>query len=144
MGNSNNIGEPPLSRRDFFRFGGGFNNLNARTGTSIEINYDDAVMLMESRVEDIINNKSQELFKMNNNDRINRIHSDMENIGFLNIKNLGIHFWKYGFSNNQNNPSHYYDKNLKIGLCGDSFSIGKVDGSIISADVLSKKILGSS
>ena len=42
LGNSNNIGEPPLSRRDFFRFGGGFNNLNARTGTSIEINYDDA------------------------------------------------------------------------------------------------------
>ena len=35
LGNSNDVGQPPLSRRDFYRFGGGFNNLNARTGTSI-------------------------------------------------------------------------------------------------------------
>ena len=42
LGNSNNIGEPPLSRRDFYRFGGGFNNLNARTGTSINISSDNA------------------------------------------------------------------------------------------------------
>lgn len=40
--NSNNIGDPPLTRRDFYRFGGGFNNLNARTGTSINISSDDA------------------------------------------------------------------------------------------------------
>ena len=88
-------------------------------------------------------NKSQELYKMNNIDQIIRIQSDMENIGFSRIENLEIHFWKYGFSNNQNNPSHFYDKNLKIGLCGDSFSVGKVDGSIISANELSKKILGN-
>ena len=42
LGNSNNIGDPPLSRRDFYKFGGGFGNLNARTGTSININSDDA------------------------------------------------------------------------------------------------------
>lgn len=42
LGNSNNIGDPPLSRRDFYKFGGGFGNLNARTGTSIDINSDDA------------------------------------------------------------------------------------------------------
>jgi hypothetical protein len=42
LGNSNNIGEPPLSRMDFYRFEGGFNNLNARTGTSINISSDDA------------------------------------------------------------------------------------------------------
>ncbi len=42
LGNTNNVGEPPLSRRDFYRFGGGFNNLNARTGTSIDISSDDA------------------------------------------------------------------------------------------------------
>ena len=42
LGNSNNIGEPPLSRRDFYRFGGGFNNLNVRTGNSIDISSDDA------------------------------------------------------------------------------------------------------
>ena len=42
LGNINNVGEPPLSRRDFYRFGGGFNNLNARTGNSIDISSDDA------------------------------------------------------------------------------------------------------
>ena len=42
IGNTNNVGEPPLSRRDFYRFGGGFNNLNARAGTSIDISSDDA------------------------------------------------------------------------------------------------------
>ena len=42
FGNSNNIGEPVLSRRDFYRFGGGFNNLNAQTGTSINISSDGA------------------------------------------------------------------------------------------------------
>ncbi len=35
-----------------------------------EINYDDAVMLMESRVEDIINNKSQELLWFLNHNHI--------------------------------------------------------------------------
>jgi len=42
FGNSNNIGDPVLSRRDFYRFGGGFNNLNAQTGTSINISSDGA------------------------------------------------------------------------------------------------------
>jgi len=42
LGNSNDIGEPALSRRDFFRFSGGFNNLNQQTGTSINISSDGA------------------------------------------------------------------------------------------------------
>jgi hypothetical protein len=40
LGNSNNIGEPVLSRRDFYKFGGGFGNLNAQNGTSINISSD--------------------------------------------------------------------------------------------------------
>ena len=42
LGNTNNIGEPVLSRRDFYKFGGGFGNLNARNGTSISISTDGA------------------------------------------------------------------------------------------------------
>ena len=42
LGNTNNLGEPVLSRRDFYRFGGGFNNLNQQTGTSINISSDGA------------------------------------------------------------------------------------------------------
>ena len=40
LGNTNNIGEPVLSRRDFYKFGGGFRNLNAQNGTSISISSD--------------------------------------------------------------------------------------------------------
>ena len=40
LGNTNNIGEPVLSRRDFYKFGGGFGNLNAQNGTSINISSD--------------------------------------------------------------------------------------------------------
>ena len=40
IANSNDIGQPPLSRRDFYRFSGGFGNLNGRTGTSINIGSD--------------------------------------------------------------------------------------------------------
>ena len=40
LGNTNNIGEPVLSRRDYYKFGGGFRNLNAQTGTSISISSD--------------------------------------------------------------------------------------------------------
>ncbi len=40
IANSNDIGQPPLSRRDFYRFSGGFGNLNSRTGTSINIGSD--------------------------------------------------------------------------------------------------------
>ena len=42
LGNTNNLGEPVLSRRDFYRFGGGFRNLNQQTGTSINISSDGA------------------------------------------------------------------------------------------------------
>ena len=40
LGNSNDVGSPALSRRDFYRFSGGFNNLNSRAGTSINISSD--------------------------------------------------------------------------------------------------------
>ena len=89
------------------------------------------------------NDKSLELFKMNASDRKVKILSDMKNIGFSSIDNLGIHFWKYGFTYDQNNVNYIYDDNLKIGLCGDSFSIGKVDGSVISAYGLGNQIVSN-
>ena len=40
LGNSNDVGAPALNRRDFYRFSGGFDNLNSRAGTSINISSD--------------------------------------------------------------------------------------------------------
>lgn len=39
--NSNNVGENPFTRRDYFRFTGGFRNQSNRSGSSIQIQTDD-------------------------------------------------------------------------------------------------------
>ena len=63
--------------------------------------------------------------------------------GFGEVKNLGIHYWKHAFSIQQDQVSHFFDKDTKMGICGDSFSIGKVDGAIISSYEVYQKILSS-
>ena len=63
--------------------------------------------------------------------------------GFDKIENFSAHFWKYAFSLNQNNISHFYDEKIHLGICGDSFSIGQVDGAIISSGKVYNKILSN-
>ena len=63
--------------------------------------------------------------------------------GFDKIENFSTHFWKYAFSLNQNNISHFYDEKIHLGICGDSFSIGQVDGAIISSGKVYNKILSN-
>lgn len=41
LGNRNNLGENPFTRRDYFRFTGGFRNQDERSGSSIQIQTDD-------------------------------------------------------------------------------------------------------
>ena len=56
--------------------------------------------------------------------------------GFANIKGLNVHYWRYAFANNQDNPDSFFDESTGLGICGDSFSIGKVDGAVKSAELL--------
>ena len=63
--------------------------------------------------------------------------------GFDGIKNLAIHYWKHAFANKQDNTNHLFDEDIQIGICGDSFSIGKVDGAIISSNRVYQKLLSS-
>jgi len=60
---------------------------------------------------------------------------------FNNIKNLSIHYWKHAFSTKQDNVSHFFDENTQLGICGDSFSVGQVDGAIVSSNEVYRKIL---
>ena len=60
---------------------------------------------------------------------------------FNNVKNLNIHYWKHAFSVGQNHFSHFFDENKQLGICGDSFSVGQVDGAIISSNEVYRKIL---
>ena len=64
-----------------------------------------------------------------------------QSYGVCNIKNLSIHYWKHAFSIKQDNVSHFFDKNTQLGICGDSFSAGQVDGAIVSSNEVYRKIL---
>ena len=68
IANSNDIGQPALSRRDFYRFSGGFGNLNSRTGTSINIGSDLAGLgsLNNNRAKSIDSELTATNFSFNN------------------------------------------------------------------------------
>lgn len=61
--------------------------------------------------------------------------------GFSSIVKLNIHFWKYAFSLNQNNIDYIFNSDTGLGICGDSFSVGRVDGAIRSAELLSRELV---
>ena len=64
----------------------------------------------------------------------------LDSSGFENIKGLNVHYWRYAFADNQDNPDYFFDQSTGIGVCGDSFSVGKVDGAIKSAELLFFKL----
>ena len=80
------------------------------------------------------NDFSKKLLGLNQDQRHNMINQQLKHLGFNSYSNLSLHFWKYAYSKEQNNPSHFFDKDAMLGICGDSFSIGQADGAIISAN----------
>tara|TARA_Y100001934_G_scaffold55055_1_gene67869 strand:- start:282 stop:1205 length:924 start_codon:yes stop_codon:yes gene_type:complete len=83
---------------------------------------------------------SQGIKNLSSYDKSQTIKKLLYDFGFANITGLNIHYWRYAFSNNQNNPDYLFDEDIGLGICGDSFSIGKVDGAIKSAVKLSSKL----
>ena len=69
------------------------------------------------------------------------IKKKLELFGIENLKNLSMHFWKYAYSEASSGIENYLNSKLKLGLCGDAFGKGKIDGAITSADSLVKKII---
>jgi len=80
------------------------------------------------------NDFSNKLLGLNQDQRHNMINQQLKHMGFNSYSNLSLHFWKYAFSKEQNNPSHFFDKDEMLGICGDSFSVGQADGAIVSAN----------
>ena len=76
---------------------------------------------------------SDRLIKLPRTDRLSFVENTLKETGFYSVKNIGIHFWKYAYTENQTNQDFFYDRNIKIGIIGDSYSIGKVDGAVKSA-----------
>ena len=81
--------------------------------------------------------------KLDYDSRVNAMEKILNRNGFDGIKNLAIHYWKHAFANKQDNTSYIFDEDTQIGICGDSFSIGQVDGAIISSNKVYQKLLSS-
>ena len=73
--------------------------------------------------------------------RVKKIREILLKSGFQTIKNFSQHYWKYAFSTDQKNIDYIYDKEKRLGICGDSFSIGRVDGAIKSSKLISQEII---
>ena len=68
--------------------------------------------------------------------KLEKVKELLNNSGFVDIRGLKVHYWRYAFADNQDNPDYFFDESTGLGICGDSFSIGKVDGAIKSAELL--------
>ena len=74
-------------------------------------------------------------------ERCKIIKNRLMNSFFEDVSHISVHFWKYAFTENQNHDNFYFDRKINIGICGDNFSVGKVDGAVKSASLLAKKII---
>ena len=81
------------------------------------------------------------LKKLDVESREKTIEEILNRNSFNNISNLSIHYWKHAFSTKQDNISHFFDEKTQLGICGDSFSVGQVDGAIVSSNEVYRKIL---
>ena len=68
-----------------------------------------------------------------------------EFLNILGLKNSDIFFkelhgWKYSHNNEPIKPNSYWDKKLRLGICGDWFNGPRVEDAWISAQDLYKKI----
>ena len=78
-------------------------------------------------------NLSPTLIELKKNKKHELIDKHLKDFGFNNYSFLNLHYWKYAFTENQNNMTNYFDENFMLGICGDSFSIGQADGAVVSA-----------
>ena len=79
---------------------------------------------------------TQSLKKLSSEQKLEIVEGLLNSSGFENLKGLNVHYWRYAFSDNQDNPDYFFDKSTGLGACGDSFSLGKVDGAVKSAELL--------
>ena len=77
----------------------------------------------------IEHNKKHELIKRH-----------LKESGFKNFSFYNLHYWKYAFTERQNNITNYFNEDNMLALCGDSFSVGQADGAVVSAQKTFEKI----
>ena len=79
---------------------------------------------------------TQRLKNLSPEHKLEIVEGLLNSSGFENIRGLNVHYWRYAFADNQDNPDYYFDTSTGLGVCGYSFSVGKVDGAVKSAELL--------
>ena len=76
---------------------------------------------------------SNTLLNKEDNKKHELIKRHLKESGFKNISYYNLHYWKYAFTEGQNNIANYFNNDNMLAICGDSFSIGQADGAVVSA-----------
>ena len=76
---------------------------------------------------------SNTLLNKEDNKKHEIIKRHLKESGFKNISYYKLHYWKYAFTEGQNNIANYFNEDNMLALCGDSFSVGQADGAVVSA-----------
>jgi len=76
---------------------------------------------------------SNTLLNIDHNKKHELIKRHLKESGFKNFSFYNLHYWKYAFTEGQNNITNYFNEDNMLALCGDSFSVGQADGAVVSA-----------
>ena len=76
---------------------------------------------------------SNTLLNIDDNKKHELIKRNLKESGFKNFSFYNLHYWRYAFTEGQNNIVNYFNKDNMLAICGDSFSIGQADGAVVSA-----------
>ena len=76
---------------------------------------------------------SNTLLNIEDNKKHELIKRHLKESGFKNFSFYNLHYWKYAFTEGQNNITNYFNEDNMLALCGDSFSVGQADGAVVSA-----------
>ena len=88
----------------------------------ISLTFSNQVFSEDKILESLEDNKKHELIKRH-----------LKKSGFKNFSFYNLHYWKYAFTESQNNIANYFNEDNMLALCGDSFSVGQADGAVVSA-----------
>ena len=86
---------------------------------------------------------SEDLAPLSSSDRKIKIKEILHNHEFTDVNHISSHYWKYAYNREQKNRNYIFDKKRNIGICGDSFSVGRVDGAVKSSELIFRKIISS-
>ena len=116
---------------------------NENTKKKNLINKDLELWTIQSSVKYAIKNIKE--YRNNKQVLIDEILKNFSNKLKINISKEQIHYsdihgWLYAYNLNSTTPNCYWDKNLRLGICGDWFSGGNAESAFLNAKKLASLI----